>query len=82
MRDRVTAIGDGAPAYSLTTLDGAKVRIAPDDNSHIAEGDAFHLTQAQFLWPAQIAQAKTPALSEKATSEHERERGPRDERRA
>ncbi|MGD0476521.1 MAG: vanadium-dependent haloperoxidase [Candidatus Velthaea sp.] len=35
MRDRVTAIGDGAPVYSLTTVDGAKVRIAPDDNSHI-----------------------------------------------
>jgi hypothetical protein len=35
MRDRVTAIGDGASTYSLTTVDGAKVRIAPDDTSRI-----------------------------------------------
>lgn len=29
MRDRVTSVGDGAPTYSLTTVDGAKVTIAP-----------------------------------------------------
>jgi hypothetical protein len=35
MRDRVTAIGDGAPLYSLRTVDGAKITIAPDDNTRV-----------------------------------------------
>ncbi len=30
MRDRVTAIGNGAPVYKLRTVDGAKVTIEPD----------------------------------------------------
>jgi hypothetical protein len=33
MRDRVTAIGDGAPVYKLRSVDGAEVTIAPDRNT-------------------------------------------------
>lgn len=33
MRDRVTAIGDGGPIYSLRTVDGAEVRILSSDNT-------------------------------------------------
>ena len=35
MRDRVTAIGRGAPTYRLTTIDGANVTIAPATRSHL-----------------------------------------------
>lgn len=33
MRNRVSAIGAGAPVYSLTTIDGAKVTIGPDSST-------------------------------------------------
>jgi hypothetical protein len=35
IRDRVIAVGDGGPTYRLTTVDGAKVHIAPDDTSRV-----------------------------------------------
>jgi hypothetical protein len=35
MRDRVIAIGDGGPTYKLRSVDGAQVKIAPDDTTHV-----------------------------------------------
>jgi hypothetical protein len=35
MRDRVIAIGEGGPIYKLRSVDGARVKIAPDDTARV-----------------------------------------------
>jgi hypothetical protein len=35
MRDRVIAIGEGGPIYKLRSVDGARVKIAPDDTTRV-----------------------------------------------